>query len=130
MTRLALSEEKLGKENFKIGKYYKSDYIRYSLLKTIVSVTIGYALILGMLALYHTEYIIANAVELDYKKIGIYACSVYLVLLVFYSGITIVLATAKYARASRFEKKYSDVLDILHKTYEEDEEPKQEGIGK
>ena len=130
MTRLALSEEKHGKENLKITKYYKSDYIRYSLLNTIISVTIGYVLILGMIALYHAEYLIANAVELDYKAIGMYALGIYLVLLVLYSGITIVIAAAKYSRASRFEKKYGNVLGVLHKAYEEDEEPKQEGLGK
>lgn len=130
MTRLALSEEKHGKENFNISKYYKSDYIRYSLLKTVLSVTIGYALILGMLALYHAEYLIANAVKLDYNEIGLYVLGIYLALLLVYSGITVVIALVRYARASRFEKKYGNVLGRLCKLYEDEAEAKQEGLGK
>lgn len=130
MTRLALSEEKHGKENFNIGKYYKSDYIRYSLLKTVLAVTVGYVLILGMVALYHTEYLIANAVKLNYKAMGMYALGIYLVLLILYSGVTVITASVKYAKAKRFEKKYGNVLGILRKLYEDDVEQKQEGLEK
>lgn len=130
MTRLTLSEEKHGKENFNISKYYKSDYIRYSLLKTVLSVTVGYVLVLGLIALYHAEYLIANAVELNYKEIGMYALGIYLVLLVSYSGVMVAIALVKYAKAVRFEKKYGNVLGILRKLYADDVEPKQEGLGK
>ncbi len=130
MTRLALSEEKYGKENFNISRYYRSDYIRYSLLKTVLSVTVGYILILGMAALYHAEYLIANAVKLDYKEMGLYVLGIYLALLIVYSGITVVIAAVKYARASRFEKKYGNVLGILRKLYENGVEPKREGLEK
>lgn len=119
MTRLALSEEKHGKENFNIGKYYKSDYIRYSLLKTILAVTVGYVLILGMIALYHAEYLIANAAKLDYRTLGMYILGIYLLILVVYSGITVMISMVKYAKAVRFEKKFGNVLGILHKLYEE-----------
>lgn len=130
MARLALSEEKNGKENFNIGKYYKSDYVRYSILKTILSVTVGYVLILGMVALYHAEYLIANAVKLDYKAMGMYVLGIYAVLLIIYSAVAAVIAALKYDRAARFEKKYGNVLGILRKLYENDVEPKQEGLEK
>lgn len=130
MTRLALSEEKHGKENFNIGKYYKSDYIRYSLLKTILAVTVGYVLILGMIALYHAEYLIANATRLDYRSLGIYILGIYLLIVVAYSGITMAISKVKYARAVRFEKKFGNVLGILHKLYEEDAKLGQEELRK
>lgn len=128
MTRLALSEEKHGKENFNIGKYYKSDYIRYSLLKTLLSVTVGYGLILVLTALYYAEYLIANAVTLDYQKIGLYALGIYLLLLLLYLGLTFFTASAKYSRASRFEKKYGRVLGMLGKFYDEDTKEEQEEL--
>jgi hypothetical protein len=128
MTRLALSEEKYGKENFDVGRFYQSDYIRYSLLKTLFSVTVGYGLILGMVALYHAEYLIANAVTLNYKQIGGYVLLFYLLLLLVYSGITLVVSSIKYARATRFERKYGKVLRILERAYKEEEEGKQEDI--
>ena len=128
MTRLALSEEKHGKENFEIGNYYRSDYIRYHLLKTILSVAVGYVLILGMVILYHAEYLITEAVNLNYKTMGMNALFLYLLLLFVYSGITIVIANRKYSRAKRFGKKYGNVLGILRKFYvgETNADPKEE----
>lgn len=130
MTRLALSEEKHGKENFNIGKYYKSDYIRYSLLKTILAVTFGYVLILGMIALYHAEYLIANVARIDYRALGIYILGIYLLILVVYSGITVLISVVKYAKAARFEKKFGNVLGMLHKLYEDEAGRGQEELRK
>ncbi|MCR5754555.1 MAG: hypothetical protein K6G30_07080 [Acetatifactor sp.] len=128
MTRLALSEEKQGKESFEIGKYYRSDYIRYNLLKTMLSVTFGYVLILGMIILYHAEYLITEAVKLDYAAMGKNALMIYLLLLLVYSVITIAISNRKYSRARRFKRKYGNVLGILRKLYagESGTDPKEE----
>jgi hypothetical protein len=45
-----------------------------------------------------------------------------------YSGITLVVSSIKYARATRFERKYGKVLRILERAYKEEEEGKQEDI--
>ena len=71
MTKLAVYESKEGKEDISLSKYYKTDYVRYQTIKSIISVTIGYALILVLIFMYKSEEIIKKAVTLDYKTIGI-----------------------------------------------------------
>lgn len=39
MTKLALYERKEGKEDIKLSKYYRTDYVRLQVLKTVVAVT-------------------------------------------------------------------------------------------
>ena len=38
MTKLAIYEKEDGKEDIRLGRYYRGDYVRYQLLKTIVAV--------------------------------------------------------------------------------------------
>ena len=40
MTKLATYEEKEGKEDIKLSKYYKTDFVRLNILKTIMSIMI------------------------------------------------------------------------------------------
>ncbi|MFW5630998.1 MAG: hypothetical protein ACOCNB_09475, partial [Acetivibrio ethanolgignens] len=54
-----------------------------------------------------------------YRTLGMYILGIYLLILMVYSGITVTISTVKYARAVRFEKKFGNVLGILHKLYEE-----------
>jgi hypothetical protein len=42
MTKLAVYEKKDGKEDIHLSKYYKTDYVRYQVLKAIITSTIGY----------------------------------------------------------------------------------------
>ena len=49
MTNLAIYEKKEGREDIKLSTFYKSDYVRYHLLKTCISATIAYLLVLVMI---------------------------------------------------------------------------------
>lgn len=124
MSRLASYEKKANQEDFKKTKYYKSDYVRYHLLKTIVSVTIGYALILGLLAFYNLEFLIAYTVTLDYKAIIGEALVVYIILLIAYISAAIVMYSFKYDKSHRFVGKYYKMLGVLRKFYNDEAEQK------
>lgn len=45
MTRLAMYEQSTGREDLEKGKYFKSDYVKYNCLKTLVSTTILYVVV-------------------------------------------------------------------------------------
>ena len=66
MIRLADYESHEGKQDFARTKYYKMDYIRLQILKTLVCVTCAVVLIAVIAGLYNMEYLITNALELDY----------------------------------------------------------------
>ena len=81
MTKIAVYEKKDGKEDIHLSKYYKTDYVRFQILKSIISATVAYALIIAMIVFYRLEYLIKNAITLDYKLVGtmywVFICSYY-----------------------------------------------------
>lgn len=122
MTRLAIFEEAdEGKGALKISKYYKHDYVRWEIIKTILSVTVGYLLVLALVALYFSEYLIANAVLLDYRSLGMRILGIYLVLLVFYVSCALVGYSYKYGRERKNLVRYYKSLKRLMGIYREEE---------
>ena len=85
MTKLAVYEKKDGKEDIHLSKYYKTDYVRFQTLKSIITATIGYALILALIAFYRLEYLIKNAdCSGLLKLIGTYVLGFYLMTITLY----------------------------------------------
>lgn len=123
MTKLAIYEKEDGKEDIRLGKYYRVDYVRYQLLKTIVAVTCGYLILVLLTILYNMEYLIAEAVKLDYAAIGRTMLGIYLVLLLAFSGIAVLGYTIKYNRSRKKLAKYYRMLKRLRTIYREEKEP-------
>lgn len=121
MTKLARYEKKEGRRDIKLSTYYKTDYIRFNILKTVVSVTVGYLVILLMIALYKLEYLIANAVVLEYKKIGTTILGVYIMLLTIYIVGTIIGYSLQYDLSRKKLGKYFRMLKKLRKIHREEE---------
>ncbi len=123
MTKIAIYEKEDGKEDIRLGKYYRVDYVRYQLLKTIVAVTCGYLILVLLTILYNMEYLIAEAVKLDYAAIGRTMLGIYLVLLLAFSGIAVLGYTIKYNRSRKKLAKYYRMLKRLRTIYREEKEP-------
>ena len=106
MTKLAIYENK-NTEDIKLSKYYKGDYVRHNVLKTIISVTIAYACILLFILFYNLEEVLAKAFELNYTMLGIEICVSYFVLIVIFTLIILFLS-------SRFIASISSSLNALY----------------
>ncbi len=120
MTKLALYEQKEGKEDIRMGKYYKTDYVRLEVLKTVVNITIGYALILLMIGIYKAEYIISKAVTLDFPRIGQYILGFYIIIMTIYVISSIIGYSFKYDKSRKALGKYYKVLKRLLNIYDEE----------
>lgn len=120
MTKLALYESKEGKEDLRLSKYYKTDYVRYEIIKSIICATLGYALILTLIVLYKSEYLIGNAVTLNYKMIGMNVLGVYIMIIAAYGLGTAVLSSIKYDRSRKKLGKYYKLLKRLNKLYNDE----------
>lgn len=127
MTKLAIYEEGKGRQDIKLSKYYKADYVRLQILKTILSVTIGYILILALVVLYKSEYLIAQAVNLDYRAIGMTVLVIYVVLLTIYVVGTIIGYSIKYDLSRGKLAQYFRMLKVMRRIYREEEEAKAGG---
>lgn len=122
MTKLALYEKKAGREDIKLSTYYKTDYVRMQILKTIISVTIGYLLILLLVLIYKSEYLIAEAVNLDYVKIGKALLIIYLCMLVVFCFFAAIGYSIKYKMSRKNLAGYYQMLKELKMIYHEEDE--------
>lgn len=121
MSKLAMFEQNEGKEDLRLSKYYRLDYLRLHLLTDIVSVTIGYLLILGVVLFYNLEYIIANAITLNYLDIGYKVLGIYIFILIFYGAYSLIMYSIKYNRSKKKLHKYFKDLKALREVYREEE---------
>lgn len=121
MTKLAIYESKKGKEDIKLSQYYKRDYVRLQILNTVVFSTIGYGLILLLIGVYQSEYLIREAVNLDYRAIGMYILGIYVMMLTVYILSTIIGYTLKFDASRKKLYGYNKGLKYLRKLYEEEE---------
>lgn len=120
MTKLAVYEEVKGKDDLKMAKYYKTDYVRLQVLKTAVNVTIGYGLILLLIAMYKADFIITKVVTLDFIRIGQYILGFYIIIMAIYMTCTILWYNIKYNKSRKNLSKYNKLLKKLSNYYQQE----------
>ena len=121
MTKLAIYEKKEGKEDIRLGNFFRRDYVRLKNLQNIVIVTIGYLLILGMIGAYRMEYLIKEAVNLDYVGIGRLILGVYVIIITVYVMVALVGYGLYYDYSRKKLSKYFRMLRLLRSMYQEEE---------
>lgn len=119
MTKLAIYEEK-NSEDIKLSKYYKSDYIRHNVLKTIISVSFAYVCVLILILFYNLEEVLAKAFELNYTMLGIEIFVSYFVLIVIFTLISFMIYSEKINRSRKSLMKYHRGLKQLIRIYDEE----------
>lgn len=121
MTKLAAYENKEGKEDIRLSKYYKTDYVRLQVLKSIAATTFGYLLLLLMICIYKSEYLIQNAVSLDYRSIGMTILGYFIVIQTISIIGTMIGYSIKYDRSRKKLSKYFNLLKRLRIIYKEED---------
>ena len=124
MTKLSVYEEKDGREDIRLSKFYRSDYVRYQLLKTILCVTIAFLIIVGLIILYNTEFLIENALLLDYQGLITYGLTVYGLVLVIYIVFTMLLSSLRFRKSRKRLGTYYRGLKELEEIIAEEEKEK------
>lgn len=126
MAKLAIYEDTEGKEDIKLAKYYKSDYVRLNVLKTILQAAIGIVCILVIVILYKSEYLIEHAIELDWLHIGKVILAIFGSVLIFYAVAALVGYSIYYDWSRKRLAKYYKLLKILQRYYGELEDQSEE----
>ena len=81
----------------------------------------AYILILLMVGLYKSEYLIAQAVNLDYRAIGVTIFVIYVILVTIYTVGAIIGYSIKYDLSRGKLTRYFRILNIMKKIYREEE---------
>lgn len=108
MSKIAIYEKRDGKKEIPISNFYKSDYVRMNTLKTIVSATVVYGLLLILGIVYKMDYVLANILKTDYKILLIYILGVYGIWICIYWLI------ARILYAKRYEDSRSNIIIYNH----------------
>ena len=119
MTKLAIYENK-NSEDIKLSKYYKVDYVRHNVLKTIISVTVAYVCILLFVLFYNLEEVLAKAFELNYTMLGIEIFVSYFVLIVIFTLMSFMIYSEKTNRSRKSLMKYHRGLKQLSSMYDDE----------
>ena len=113
MTRLAAYEQRKGKKNIRISKYFRADYLMMQMLKTLIYVTVAYAILVGLYLLYHFESLTEELYQLDLVGMVQKILTYYGVLAVISCVFTYIVYSCRYHRARKGQKEYLNNLKKL-----------------
>ncbi len=130
MTRMASYESGEGKQNVKIGNYFRSDYIAVQILKSIVCGSIAFALIYALYIFYDFEEFMQNLYKIDLLAFIQNVLIRYVVSIAAYGILTYIVCTYRYARAKNSLKCYYHNLKKLNSLYGEEPEKKTSAGGR
>jgi len=113
MTRLARYENGEGVEDFRIRKYYRSDYTALQLIKTWILTTLGYGLLLGLIIAGNVEFLLDNIDSMNLRVLFSWILIGYIVLIGAYSAAVYISSVIRYNRAKRNVKEYLTALERI-----------------
>ncbi|WP_346906384.1 hypothetical protein [Faecalicatena orotica] len=117
MTKMAQYEKTMAPEDLKISSYYKKDYASLNTLITAIWVTIGYALVAGLVILCNVDALLKDLTVTKLIFIIAVALGAYVVLLVIYCVCAGSFYKSRHNKAKQRVKKYYRDLSRLGKMY-------------
>ncbi|MBO4485292.1 MAG: hypothetical protein J5738_07890 [Lachnospiraceae bacterium] len=119
MTRCAIYDKHEGADDLKKSRFFRADYVRLEILKTIVGITVGYLIILIMIIMYYLEFLIKNALQLNYKMLGTKALAYYILILAVYVVFALGRSKYEYIKSHKRLAKYYKMLGRIRRISEE-----------
>ncbi len=120
MIELAIYEQKEGREDLAISKYYLRDYITFGILKNILLITVAYIAVLFFVFISNFENIAAEISNMRMQPMLVGILVFYLVLIALFSVVVIVVRKIKYRNAVNRVKKYYKKLRELEGLYKDE----------
>ena len=117
MTKMASYEANEGKKNVAIGSYFRSDYIGWQVLKSIISASIAFVVVFGMYIFYNFEAFMTDIYKMDLLEFARQVFIMYLWMVGIYAVISYVVYTIRYSRAVKSLRVYQMNLRRLAEMY-------------
>jgi len=118
MTKMASYEAGEGKKYLAVCRYFRSDYISLQLLKAILSGTLTFCIVIGMIVLYDFDTLLKDLYKIDLVQTVKDLIVVYLITVGFYVVIVYFVAVYRYNRARQSLRTYYGNLKKLSKYYD------------
>ncbi|MGN0437856.1 MAG: hypothetical protein ACI4F4_04975 [Lachnospiraceae bacterium] len=113
MTKMAIYEKNEGKYQIPMTGFFRGDYVRMNTLKSVVGGTVAFFLVVILVVLYKAEFILANIMKMDYKKIGMEVLCIYAVVFVLYWLLARIIYMRRYEKARKNIIEYNQNLKSL-----------------
>ena len=113
MTRMASFEENEGKEAIRICNYFRSDYVTLSVVRSIVSATVSYGLVLGLYIYYNIDQLLQDIYTMDLIETGRRLITAYVIFAGAFGIIAYVVYSFRYDKAKKQLKDYNYALREL-----------------
>lgn len=113
MTKLASYESNEGKKNLAIMNYFRSDYIGFQVLKSVIAATLSFFALFAVYAFYNFEVLMQDIYKMDLMEFGKNVVTLYLCVVGAYGIISYVLFSSKYSKAKKSLKHYYSNLKRL-----------------
>lgn len=117
MTQMASYEANEGKKNVAIGSYFRSDYIGWQVLKSIISATIAFVVVFAMYIFYDFEVFMTDIYKMDLLEFAKNVLFYYLGTVGAYALVSYVVYTVRYSRARKSLRAYHMNLHRLSNMY-------------
>lgn len=121
MVKLAMYENKEGREELKTSKFYKKDYISYNMLWSVIWMTVAYIMVLLLVMIANLEMILEMLSLKLIIQMVCWCAGLYVALLVIYILLSRRFYRKKHARAYHRVKHFKEGLEILEEMYEEEQ---------
>ena len=117
MTKMSIYEKNEGKTMLKTAKYFKGDYVSLGVLKTVISVTVAFVIIVILFALYQADSLTQNVNSIDYASMGKSIAGYYIAFIITFGIISVVVYSSKYENSRKEMKKFFLRLNKLERFY-------------
>lgn len=117
MTKMASYEANEGKKNVAIGSYFRSDYIGWQVLKSIISATIAFVVVFAVYIFYDFEMFMMDIYKMDLLAFAKQVLTMYLWTIGIYAVISYMVYTIRYNRAVKSLRVYYMNLRRLAEMY-------------
>ena len=121
MTRLALYENKEGKKELQITKYFQGDYVAGQMLLSFVYGTLAFMIVVGLGALYNIENLLINLFSMDILEFAINILIIYIIFIAVYLAVCYTYLSYRYNAYKKRVNKYLLRLKELYKHYVQSE---------
>ena len=122
MTKMAAFIDREGKKNDAINSYFKSDYIGFNVLKSLISATIVFGVVVATYVLCNFETVLSNLYNTEnLLAIGRRYLIYYLLLVGVYSLVSYVVYSLRYSKMRKSMKAYYGDLKKLARIYEKEQ---------
>ncbi len=122
MTKMAAFMDREGKKNGAINSYFRSDYVGYNIIKSVISATIVFAILVATYVLYDFENVLSNLYNTtNLLTIGRRFLIYYLLLVGVYSLASYIIYSYRYSKMRKNMKQYYINLKKLARMYEKEQ---------